>query len=102
MPATAHGIVVEVLDQPRRRVGVEVIDQRLLADVDLLALEQRRHRNHDGELLRLALEVVRHRHHGAIAVAHQHDLRGLVEQLGVGLGDVEAAEAERASAPTAQ
>ena len=86
---------VEVLDQPRRRIGVEVIDERLVADVDLLALQERRHRNDDGELLQVALEVVGHRHHRAIAVAHQHDLRGLVEQLGVGLGDVEAAEAEQ-------
>ena len=29
---------VEVLDQPRRRVRVEMIDERFLADVDLLAL----------------------------------------------------------------
>ena len=49
-------IRVEVLDEPRRRVGVEVIDQRLLADVDLLALQERRHRNDDRELLQLPLK----------------------------------------------
>ena len=31
-------ILVEVLDEPRRRVGVEMVEQRLLADVDLLPL----------------------------------------------------------------
>ena len=74
------------------RVGVEVVEERPLADVDLLALEERRHRDDDGELLGIALEVVRHREDGAVAVAHQDHLRGLVEELGVGLGDVEAAE----------
>ena len=71
--------------------------QRAVADVDLLALEHRRDRHDQRELLELALVVVGHGEHGAVAVAHQHHLRGLVEQLGVGLGDVEAAEGERRS-----
>src|SRR5262249_34054576 len=71
-----------------------MIDDRLLADVNLLALEERRHRDHDCEFFQVPLEVVRHRHHRAVAVADQHHLRGLVEQLRVGLRDVEAAEAE--------
>ena len=58
------------------------------------ALENGRHRDHDRELLRVALEVVGHGEDGAVAVAHQHHLGGLVEELGVGLGHVEAAEGE--------
>src|SRR5262249_12229120 len=48
--------------------------------------------NHHGEFLRLALVVARHRDCGGVAVARQHDLGRLVEQLGIRLGDVEAAE----------
>ena len=88
------GIGIEVLDQTRRGVGVEVIDQRLVADVDLLLLEEGRHRNDDGELLEVALEVVGHRQDGAVAVADQGDLRGAVKELGVRLGHVEPAEPE--------
>ena len=69
-----------------------MVDEGLVADVDLLALQHRRHRNDDGKLLRVAPEVVGHRQHRAIAVAHQHHLGGAVEQLRVGARDVEAAE----------
>ena len=85
---------VEVFDETRRRVGVEMVDERPVADVDLLAPQERRHRHDDGELLQAALIVVGHRQHRPIAVAHEHDLRGAVEQLGISLGDVEAAEAK--------
>ena len=71
-----------------------MIDERFVADVNLLAPEKRRHRNHDRELLQISLEVVRHRHNGPIGVANQHHLRGLVEQFRIGLRDVEAAEPE--------
>jgi hypothetical protein len=89
---TTAGIAVEVLDQPRRGVGVDMIDQRPLGDVDLLARDERRHGNDDGEFLRRALEVAGHRQHRAVAVAREHDLRRAVEQRRVGLRDVEAAE----------
>ncbi len=88
----AAGIGVVILDQPQRRVGVQVVDRGRLDHADLLALDETRHRDHDGEFLRLALVVARHRDGGLGAVAGQDDLGGLVEQLGVGLGDVEAAE----------
>ena len=39
--------------------------------------------------------VVGHGDDGVVAVAGQHHLRGLVEEFGVGLGDVEAAEGLR-------
>ena len=69
-----------------------MIDERLVGDVDLSALDFRRHRNDHGEVARLALKIVGHRHHGAVAVADDDDLRGAVENLRVALGDVEAAE----------
>ena len=74
-------VAVEVLDQPRGRVGVEVVEQGPLGDVDLLLLEEGRDGDDDGELLRIPLEVVGHGEDGAVAVARQDDLRGLVEQL---------------------
>ena len=77
-----------------------MIDQRLVRHVDLLAADEGRHRDHDRKLRRTALEVVGHRQHGAIAVAHQHDLRRAVEDGGIGLRDVEPAErAQRVSEP---
>jgi hypothetical protein len=74
-------IVVVILDQPWRGIGVEVIDQGLVADMDLLTLQERRHRHHDRELLRTSLEVVHHRQDRAIAVADEDDLGRLVKEL---------------------
>jgi len=50
-PVDETGILVEVLDQARRGVGVEMVDQRVAGDVDLAALEYARHRHHERELL---------------------------------------------------
>ena len=72
-----------------------MVDQRLVGDVDLLALEEGRYRNDDRELLMLAAEVVGHGQDRAVTVAHQDHLGCLVEKPGVGLGDVEAAEGFR-------
>ena len=69
-----------------------MIDDRHVADVDLAAFDERRHRDHDGEVLDVAFEIVGHRQDRAIAVANQHDLRRTVEQFRVGLRDVETAE----------
>jgi hypothetical protein len=88
------GVLVEILDESGRRVSIEVLDERFVTDVDLLSLEERGHGNHDRKLLQVALEVVDHRHHRPIAVTNEDDLRGLVEEFRVGLGDVEAAEAK--------
>ena len=85
---------IEVLHQPRRGVRVEVLEQLPLTDVDLLALQHRRHRDHQRELGQGPAVVVAHGEHGAIAVTHQRHLRRVVEQLGVGLPHVEAAERE--------
>ena len=87
-------IRVEVLDQARRGVGVEVLEERPLADVDLPARQEGRDGHDDGELLRVALEVVGDRHDRAVAVPHEDDLRGAVKELRVALGHVEAAERE--------
>ena len=86
------GILIAILDEPRRREGVEVIDGLHLDHADLLPFDEGRHRDDDREFLDVALVVARHRDGGGLAVARQHHLRGVVEQLGVGLGDVEAAE----------
>ena len=88
----ATWVAIEVLDQSRRRIGVEVVDDGLVADVDLVARQQRGHRDDDGEFARVALEVVRHGDHGAVAIPCEHHLRGAVEQCGVRLGDIETAE----------
>jgi len=71
-----------------------MVQQRLVADVDLILLKDRRHRDDDRELLGITLEVVRHREHSLVVLSHQDDLRGLVEQLRISLRDVETAERE--------
>ena len=71
-----------------------MVEQRLLTDVNLILLQNRRHRNDDRELLRIALEVVGHRQHRAVLVTNEDDLRRLVVKLGISLGDVEAAESQ--------
>ncbi len=51
-----------------------MVDDGLVTDVDLTALDEGRYRNDDREVFHVALEVVRHRYYGALAVAHEHDL----------------------------
>ena len=81
-----------IFDQSRRRVGIQVLDYGTIADIDLLALDHRWYRDNNCEIFGVTFEVVGHRDDGAIAVANEDDLRGLVVQVGVGLGDVEPAE----------
>ncbi len=69
-----------------------MLDERAIADPDLSLLEDRRHRHHDGELPGVALEVVGHGDDRLVLVADQNHLRGLVEELRIGLGHVESAE----------
>ena len=75
-----------------------MIQQRLVADMDLILLKDHRHRDDDRELLGITLEVVRHRQHSLIVLAYEDDLRSLVEQLRVSLRDVETAEREESRA----
>ncbi len=88
-------IRIEIFDQPRRGEGVQMIDNRVLGHMDLLALKHGRGRDHHGEILGLALEVVDHGDDGAVAVAHHHHLGRLVEELSIALGNEKAAEGER-------
>ena len=89
----AAGILVKVLYQTRCRIGVEVIEQRPLTHVNLIAFQECRYRDDQRKLLRVATVVVGHGHDGLAVVAHQSNLRRLIEQLRVGFGDIEAAEA---------
>ncbi len=97
MTRSCAWIGIEILDQPRRGIGVEMIDGLGVDDADLVFLDEGRHRNDEGEFTGLALVVARHGDRGLLAVARENDLGGFVEQLGVGLGDVEAAERARRS-----
>ena len=83
---------VEIFDQPRRSVGIEMIDHFLIADVDLAALDQGRNGDYHSKLFRIAFKVVDHGDHGLVVLARQDDLRCFVKNLGVGFGDVKTAE----------
>src|SRR5262249_60752437 len=76
-------------------IGLEMLENRAIADVNLLALEYGWDRHDDGELLQVSAEVVGHREHGLVVATDEHELRRLVEELRVRLRDVEAAEGER-------
>jgi len=56
-----------------------MIDRRRLDHADLVFLDHCRHRDHDPELLRVALDVADHGHHGALAAMGEHDLGRTVE-----------------------
>ena len=81
----AARVLLPVLDEARRG---ELVDarrtRRLRQRLHVLLLEHDRHRHHQREVLGRALVVVLHRQHGARAVAHQHHLRRVVEQLRAG------------------
>ena len=63
-----------VLDQARRGIVIQMIDGFGIDHADLLALDEGRHRHHDGEFLGVALEIAGHGDRGLIAIARQHDL----------------------------
>ena len=86
------GVGVGVLHQARSGVGVDPLDEVPIADVDLFSMEDGGDRDHQGEVGEVALEVVGHRDHRPLALARQHHLRRVVEELGPRLADVEAAE----------
>ena len=69
-----------------------MIEQRFFTYMNLVFLQECRHRNDDGEFLRIAFVIISHRHHGLVFTADQGYLGGLVEQLCIGLADVKAAE----------
>src|SRR5215510_14577069 len=72
-----------------------MIEKCFVADVNLPLLQNHRNGNDYGELFRITAKIVRHRQDGPIALAYEHNLRSLVEQLRVSLGHVEAAECEK-------
>ena len=86
---------VEILDQARRTVGVDLLEQFAIADMHLPLLQHDRHRHHQRELRRLALVVVHQADDGLVVMMRDHDLRRVIDQRAVGLADVEAAERAR-------
>ena len=81
-----------VLDQPRRGIRVEVLDERAVGDVDLLPFDEGRHRDDNREVLDIAAEIVCHCHNGTVLVADDHHLRGAVKKAGIGASDIKAAK----------
>src|SRR4029453_13463014 len=54
----ATRVSIEVLDEARRRVRVEMVDERFVADMDLFARDERRHWNNNCELLWLPFTII--------------------------------------------
>ena len=81
-----------VFSEPRAGVGVEPLEGSLFGDAHLALLQHGRRRHHQRELVERPRVVIQHRQHGALAVAHQHHLARFVEQTGVCLAGVKAAE----------
>ena len=93
----AARVFVEVLYQSRRRIGIQVIDQGLVSNVDLPALDEGGYRDDHRELLWVAPKIVGHGDDGFVIVSDQDHLRGFVEELRVGLGHVESAKGSHRS-----
>ena len=90
-----HGSGIEVLDQARRTVGVDFLEQLAIADMHLPLLQHDGHRHHQRELGRLALVVVHQADDGLVVMMRDHDLRRVIDERAVGLADVEAAKRAR-------
>jgi hypothetical protein len=71
-----------------------VIERGFVAHVNLVTFQKRGHRYHERKLLGIAAIVIGHGQDGFRVVAYQDHLGSLIEQLGVGFGNVEAAEAQ--------
>ena len=74
-----------VLNEPWRRVGVEMVNDFLIADMDLTFFDQCRNRNNHGKLFRITFEVVDHGDDCLIILPGQDDLRSLVKDFRIGL-----------------
>lgn len=70
-----------------------MIDDLFVPDVDLTLFDEGRDGYDDGKFFWIPLEVVCHGDDGLIFMPCQNDSRGLVEDFGIGLCYVEAAEA---------
>jgi hypothetical protein len=70
-----------------------MVDDFLIADMDLTFFDQCRNRDNHGKLFRIAFKVIHHGDHCLIVLTGQDDLRSPVKDLRVGLGDIEAAKA---------
>ncbi len=85
-------VIVIILDQARRGVFIEMIYETRIGDIDLFAFRDVDDWNYHGELARFAAIIGRHRDHRALIIAHQHHFRGVIEQVCIGFGDIEAAK----------
>ncbi len=75
------GILLPVLDEPRRAHRVDLAEHVLGQRLDVGLLEDHWNRNHHREVLERTAIVVLHRQHRLGAGAHEHDLRRVVEHL---------------------
>ena len=69
-----------------------MVDNGRLCNVNLVAFKHRWDGNHQGKFLGITLIIIRHRDDGFVVMPCDGDFRGFVEEFGVRLGDVEAAE----------
>ena len=69
-----------------------MIDYGTITDMNLVFLQHDRHGDHNGELLCIPLVIIRHGNHRAVLVTDEHHLGGLVEEIRIGLRDIETAK----------
>ena len=63
-----------IFDQARGCVGVQMLNNGTIADVDLFTLDHRRDRYDDRKVLGLAFEIVGHRDDRPVLVTYENDL----------------------------
>ncbi len=69
-----------------------MVDQGRVGDVDLFFGRNIDHGHDHREFGNITAKVGCHRDDGAFAVTGEHDLGGVVEEVGIRLGDIEAAK----------
>src|SRR5262249_38380 len=79
-----------IFDEPRGRIGVEMIDGLGVDDANLSAFDKRRHWDDHREFVRVALIVACHRDSGLAPIAGQNYLRRFVEQFRIRLCDIKS------------
>ncbi len=73
-----------------------------LTDMDLFLFQYRRHRHNHREFFDIPLEVIGHRDDGLVVMPCDGYLGGFIEEFGIGLGHIEAAESRCVAGPGEQ
>jgi hypothetical protein len=67
------GILIEILNQPWSGIGIQVVNDRVLGHMDLLAVDKDRDRDDHGEFLRVSLVIIGYGDDRSVAIPDQYN-----------------------------